>query len=114
MNTCRNRNKEKRKSMTDEERTTRPAREAKQTEAAISCDDRLTPDMMAAVMTARGRMFDVLEAEFPGNGAQLYAVACSGGTCDLLRNVEVAPMVAQLIEEQLMGTPYALSARRAN
>jgi hypothetical protein len=77
-------------------------------------DDTMTPEMWASVMLARGRMFETLEAEFPGKGAQLYAIACSGGTCDLLRNPEVGPMVAHLIEGQLGGTPYRLTERRAN
>jgi hypothetical protein len=77
-------------------------------------DMTLTPEMFAAVMCARGTMFNALEREFPGKGAQLYAVACSGGTCDLLRNPEIAPMLAHLIEGQLMATRYTLGERRAN
>jgi hypothetical protein len=76
--------------------------------------DVLTAEKFAAVMLARGRMFESLEAEFPGEGAQLYAVACSGGTCDLLNNAEIAPGVAHLIAGQIAGTPYALVERRAN
>jgi hypothetical protein len=74
----------------------------------------LTPEKMAAVMLARGRMFEALEAEFPGEGAQLYAVACAGGTCDLLNNVEIAPGVAHLIAGQIAASPYELGPRRAN
>jgi hypothetical protein len=50
-----------------------------------------TPEKQAAVMQARGDMCNALEREFPGDGAQLYDVACSGGTCDQLRNPEIAP-----------------------
>jgi hypothetical protein len=75
---------------------------------------KLTPAMFASVLRARGMMLEMLEAEHPGKGAQLYAVACSGGVCDLLRNAEVAPMVAHLVEGQLQGTRYTLGNRRAN
>jgi hypothetical protein len=76
--------------------------------------DELTPEKHAAVMRARGRMFETLEAEFPGEGAQLYAVAVAGGVCDLLNNPSMAPGLAPVIEGQLRGTRYALVERRAN
>ncbi len=75
---------------------------------------KLTAEYRADLGNFLGRHPESLQAEFPGKGAQLYAVACSGGTCDLLRNPEIAPMVAHLIEGRLMGTPYALGERRAN
>jgi hypothetical protein len=77
-------------------------------------EPKLTPEKHAAVMLARGAMFERLEAEFPGEGAQLYAVACAGGVCDMLNNAEMAPGLSTLIEGQLRGTPYALSERKAN
>jgi hypothetical protein len=76
--------------------------------------DELTPEKHAAVMCARGNMFSALEREFPGEGAQLYAVAVTGGVCDLLNNASMAPGLAPLIEGQLRGTRYKLTDRAAN
>jgi hypothetical protein len=77
-------------------------------------DDTLTPEMMAAVMVARGHMFEALEAEYPGEGAQLYAIACAGGVCDLLNNPSMGPALAPLIDGQIAGTRYKLTDREPN
>ena len=62
-------------------------------------------------MLARRRMFETLEVEFPGEGAQLYAVAVAGGVSDLLNNPSMALALAPLIDGQLRGTRYALGER---
>ncbi len=74
----------------------------------------LTPEMHAAVVMARRAMFDSLEAAHPGFGPQLYAVACSGGLCDMLTRADVGPQMAKLMDQQLQGTRYTLTTRRAN
>lgn len=57
-------------------------------------DSELIVQMLAAVMRERGRVFEALEAEFPGKGAELYAIAL-GPT---LHTADTEGMIKQLIE----------------
>jgi hypothetical protein len=81
-------------------------------------NDTLTPDMIAAVIAAvtraRCSMFESLEDQFPGRGMQLYAVGCADNLCILLNEPSIGPTIAQMVEERLRGTRYALTERPQN
>lgn len=73
-----------------------------------------TAFQLAAVLMARGRMYEDLEREFPGAGAQLYVLACAGGLTDALNRPDLARDLAPAIDAALQGTRYRLTERRAN
>ena len=68
----------------------------------------LTREQFTAVLLARSRMFQSLQAEFPTDAAMLYAVACASGVGDLLKITNIAKEIVEWVNQALADTRYRL------
>jgi hypothetical protein len=74
----------------------------------------LTDDQGEAILHARRLMFAWFQQRWPDDAASLYATACLGGLLDVLYGANVRPDMLEMINRQLVGSPFQLERRLTN
>jgi hypothetical protein len=72
----------------------------------------LNEEQGQAIARAR-RALTYIASAWPNEGRALVATACAGELVDLLTGPVAVPLV-EVINRELMGTPYELTRRKAN